>query len=604
MKFLKKISSFLHGELGFFLIISVLLLAISITPQIKRQLDTPRDRVFSGLEYYSDDYSIYVSNVFQGQRGNRWTLLDKHTSEPHQGTIIHDEYLLFGKLMHVFGIDAIASYHLFRYAMGFILLMVIYLFLNEIFPNNNDQRPTSNVQRLKRKLSFFLITFSTGFIIINQTPKGIGFDFHLNWLTELDVFYRFVALPHYLIGNIFFLGALINLLRLLKSNSQKVLKIKNLKFKININVIYGALCSLGLALIHPVALVSLMALLGVFLLFINIIKIVSRPIILNSKFLIQILFSKENIYFFILLFTTLPVMLWYKYLMTIPPWNHMAAWEGVTQYFVPLKEFAMAIGPTFYIGIVGIFAMLMKIQNSKFKILNSTLLLLSWPLSFFLLVYFSYPFLGISQVRFMQVFFFIPFAILSAEGIIFIASLVSKTLRIIFSFSLNHLKFLANSSLKNWFIGIFIIFILVNALPNYYYSLEMKYRFFTDFSPLIYPYKDTVKGYYWLRDNTDPESVVLAAFLSNTQIPYFSNNTVYVGHLWATLNRAQKEPLANKFLSNKMEEKEAWDFFRNGRIGYYFHGWQETGYGVDPNRYTFLKPVYNNPMVTIYKANY
>ena len=164
IQFPKKISDFLKTELFFFLFISILLLGISISTQIKRQLDTPDGRVFSGLEFYSDDYSIYISNIFQGQRG-RWTLLDKHTSEPHAGTIIHDEYLLWGKYASLFQVDPITSYHLARYTFGFILLGMVYLFLKEIFSNSSsvDHKPSS---ASLRKLAFFLITFATGFVII------------------------------------------------------------------------------------------------------------------------------------------------------------------------------------------------------------------------------------------------------------------------------------------------------------------------------------------------------------------------------------------------------------------------------------------------------
>jgi hypothetical protein len=243
MSFLKRLAFFFSTELGFFVVLASLLLGLSISPQIKRQLDTPSDRIFSGLEFYSDDYSIYVSNIFQGMRG-RWTLLDKHTSEPHQGTIIHNEYLLWGKLIGLFGFDAITAYHLARYTFGLILLIIVYLFIKEIFPlhqTGSDLSPKSQRTTIaKRKLAFFLVCFSAGFVIINRSASGISFDFHINWMTELDVFYRFVALPHYLLGNIFFLSSLINFLRVAHSKY---------------NLFFGSLSAFLLALVHPVALV-------------------------------------------------------------------------------------------------------------------------------------------------------------------------------------------------------------------------------------------------------------------------------------------------------------------------------------------------------------
>ena len=535
----KRLKLFFKTDLAYFLTISLLLLGISISPQIKRQLDTPKDLVFSGLEFYSDDYSIYVSNVFQGMRG-RWTLLDKHTTEPHPGTIIHDEYLLWGKFTSFFHVDQITSYHLFRYTMGFILLIMVWMFLGEVSSKN-------------RRLAFFLITFST----------GIGS--HMPWLTEMDVFYRFVALPHYLLGNIFFLGALINFIKYTRK------PITN-NF-ITSNLVFGSLCSLMLALIHPVSLVSLMALFGIYLLFHSIFLYICHPeFISGSKWMLKQV-QHDIVYFICSLTISFPIILYYKYLMTIPPWNHMAAWEGVTQYYVPLKEFALAIGPTFFLGLLGLLVLLRK-NYSTF------LLIFSWILSFFLLIYFSYPYLHISQVRFMQVFIFIPFGVLAAEGIKIVSSRATRRIGG----------------------GVAILLILINAVPYYNQSLKSKYNFFTDFSPLVYPDKGTVAGYNWLRDNTNPENAVLAGFLAGTQIPYFSNNTVYVGHLWATLNRETKNQIQDRFLKNEMTVDEAGKFFKDNRIKYFFDGWQEASYGINTAKYPFLKPVFQNPSVTIFKA--
>lgn len=562
-----KVKHFLSSEFGFFVIITTLLMSISLAPTVKRYLTTPPDRVFDGLEYYSDDYSIYVANILQGQKG-RWTLLDKHTTEPHQGTIIHDEYLLWGKFTGFFHIDQIKSYHLARLTFGIILLGMIYLLLKEVFSDKN-----------RRKLAFFLITFSTGFPIFLRTVNPDALSFlgwqvkeHMDWLTEMDVFFRFVALPHYLLGNIFFVGALVCFLRYLKSNSQYL--------------IFGAFCALMLALIHPVALVSLIALLSLYLLFSTIIKLVSLP-----KFYFRF---KEYLFFIACLVASLPIMLYYRYLFTVPPWNHMAAWEGVTQYFVPLSEFAGAIGPTFYLGIIGFFAMLYRcVIPSEARNLTQNgmtrkgLVLFSWILSFFLLVYFSYPFLKISQVRFMQVFIFIPFGILATEGVLFLAHLVMLSLR-------------GLAMTEKGILACFILSIALISLPVYYVSFLSKWYSYDSYSEVAYPYSKIYDGYQWLAKNTNPEDAVLTAFLAGTQIPYMSGNTVYVGHLWATLNRVEKEKLLYKFLGNKMGVEEAKNFFQNGHIKYFFDDYQAASYGINPQSYPFLKPVFKNEMVTIY----
>lgn len=530
---------------------SLLLLTLSMAQIIYRYKITPPDRVYLGQhEFYTDDYSIYVSNIFQGQLG-RWTLLDKHTSEAHVGTIIHDEYLLWGKLTSLFKIGPIISYHLFRFSMGFILLLVIYKFLKILFPNNSPLR----------LLSFLFILFSFGFPKITQSASGTTVKQFMDWYKEFDVFSRFVALPHYLLGNTLFI---LNVILFFKFSNSKFL---NSKF-----LILNSATAVLAALIHPIAAVSLCAYYAVFIFL---------------SFFLHLFYKNYNnykyylIYFFVTVLSTLPVILYYKQLMSIPPWNHMAAWEGVSQYHIPITDFIGALGPNFFLAPIGLLFMLKDSISKKFANQNFfeiTLFLFSWIFTFFLLIYFSYPILHISEVRFMQVFIFIPFAILSAYAIYSLSRLIN-------------IKFIA--------IIIFIIFMIY--LPLYISSFKDKLFYHPLSSTLVFPYLDWMKGIYYLRDNTPKSAVVLAAYQAATTIPFVSGNTVYTGHLWATLDRSRKEPLRDKFLRNIMTEKEAYDFFSNEKIDYYFHGFQEAGMGIYPQNYKFLKPVFSNSRVIIYK---
>lgn len=207
----------------------------------------------------------------------------------------------------------------------------------------------------------------------------------------------------------------------------------------------------------------------------------------------------------------------------------------------------------------------------------------SWILSYFLLIWFSYPFLHISQIRFTQVFIFIPFGILAAEGIVFLVKLFK-------SHALIPLTLL-------------VLLVLLNALPVYYVSFLSKWYSYDNFNEIAYPFKKIVDGYSWLAKNTSPNDHVLTAFLAGTQIPYLSGNTVFVGHLWATLNRLEKEKLEYRFLENKMSEKEAKNFFASNQIKYFFDDYQAASYGIQPQNYSFLKPVFRNGMVTIYQSS-
>lgn len=535
----------LEKPLLFFL--GFILLSLCMVQIVYRYKTVAPDREYLGYhEFYTDDYSIYLSNIYQGQYG-RWTLLDKHTSEPHKGTIIHNEYLLWGKFTNLFKLDPIISYHLFRFSMGAVLLLVIYLFLKSLFPANCGIRI----------LSFLFILFSFGFPKISQSASGTTIDQYMQWLTELDVFARFVALPHYLLGNIFFLLNVIVFFKISVSG----INIHKSSFII--------LTSVLMALIHPVSVVSLSAYYAIF---------IFLAFFINPLFYLKNLRNLRDLMlpFIITVISAAPILLYYKYLMTIPPWNHMAAWEGVTKYNIPLKDYVGAIGPNFLLAPIGL---AFAIRSWKIRY---WLFLLSWILGFFLLVFFSYPFLHISEIRLMQSFIFIPFAILGANAVYSISKLVSK----------KHFVLV---------IGIFCLILFAISSPLYINSFKHKLFYYPGNSMLAFPPKEWLKSLYWLRDNTPKNSVVLCAYQAGTAIPFVSGNTVYTGHVWATLDRERKETLRDKFTTNKMTEKEAYDFFKKEKIDYFFNGYQEASMGFNPEKYRFLKPVFSSGMATVYQ---
>lgn len=562
---MRKLFQFFGREKVFVALLAVIILSIQMSSYVYRSFSTPPDRVFAGTQFYSDDYSIYVNNMLQGIQG-RWTLVDRHTSEPHKGTLIHIEYLLWGKLMGFLGIGQVGAYHAARLVFGAGFIAAIYFFIRQIFADSK-----------KRKLAFFLALFAGGFPIISQTDAGLVITRHLDWLTEIDPTIRNTVLPHYLLGAIFILTSLSLLLKSGILNPGKGYSPKQ----------FGAAIAAGLALgfVHPVGLVTLLLLLAIYVLFSTVLSLATK---LGKNYPLSIInfqFLKIPLLLLLFFLATAPVLFYFKYLMSLPPWNHMPAWEGVTQYNLPLSTYIGAIGPIFFLAPIGLAAMLS--QASKKGKFVKPLLLLSWPLAFFSLIYFSYPFLGISQVRFMQPPFYLPFAVLAATGIVALASWLNRLLR---------LK-------KDIFIYPLTALVILISVPTYVQSHQGRMRMFADFSPIIYPAKDWYAGIKWLAENTHPDEVVLGAYVAGNLIPPLGGNNVYTGHQWATINREEKEARQAKFFRGKMSPEEARQFFKEGRIRYLFWGFQEASYGGDPRLYPFLTPVFSTPAVTIFAVN-
>jgi len=207
---MKRLKILLQSETFFFISLSIIIIIAGTIATPYRLLIAKPETIYDGTEFYSDDYSIYAGDIMQGQKG-RWTVIDKHTTEPHSGTLIHEEYLLWGKFTNLFGINNLLAYQLSRIVFGFLLLFTLYSFLRLILPKN------------MRLLAFFLILFSAGFPIITKSPEGNTIiRNHMEWFTEIDVFQRFTVLMHYLLGNMFFILSLIFMIKVFLDKKVKL----------------------------------------------------------------------------------------------------------------------------------------------------------------------------------------------------------------------------------------------------------------------------------------------------------------------------------------------------------------------------------------------
>ncbi|MCL5676096.1 MAG: hypothetical protein M1120_03145, partial [Patescibacteria group bacterium] len=241
-------------------------------------------------------------------------------------------------------------------------------------------------------LSFFLAFFAGGFPhIISLNPLQI--EPYLPWWTETFVLTRSTILPHYLMGNIFFLLILI---LFLKFSSQKRVSLKSYV----LYLISGFL----LAFVHPIDFLILICSLGLFVVLQIFLGYCSRlkaenyrlDFSLRSKNIIvaSIISTKYQILLLLLIFISgfLPA-LYYRYALSLPFWRFILAHGTTTAYNIPLFELGMALGPVFFLGIGGIivyfFAIktkiqsptpMSKIQNPISKNKNAGLEIGHWPL--------------------------------------------------------------------------------------------------------------------------------------------------------------------------------------------------------------------------------
>jgi hypothetical protein len=586
------------SELTIVIVIIIGTILLNITPFIYRTINTPPGKSFTGAQFYTLDYNIYLGHFKEGANGI-WLVHDKHTSEPQKGFLLRREYILWGFLTgKLLGFPIVLVYHSSRIVGGIAVLLLFYILLKQLFPDKKEESQTIYFPNAKHKrlLGLLLGTVVAGFpkYYIDQNTGKQVIDLFLFWFTESDASARYAPLFHYLIGYGILLAIFILFIKFVK---------KEVSFRKSflIAVILGLLAPL----IHPATFITIYLSFAIYL--------TIRFLITALKSIFKGLRKKELRDFFMecrwiigFVLVTLPIVPFLNSQVNTFPWNEIAKWDKATQTPIEFTEYIFAIGPTFFLGILGVILLTIQqlirfFKNSENKEIGlqnkSFLLLLSFPSATFLLVFFLWPYLlDINRVRFMQVPIFIPFAIFSVVTIEKIINVISIPIQKVMKG--NHVYQIKFSG----FMTILCILIYI-TFPAYRHGIIRDVNMFPVGDMLIYPDKKWVDAMNWLNQNTRHDSVVLASFHASGLIPGLAGNTSYSGHPWSTVNYPQKETLLNKFFRNLMTNQEATQFLKEGNIQYIFFGYQEKSLGLKPENYPFLQKIFDNQSVQIYKIN-
>jgi len=347
-----------------YLIVIVVLVAITLNLStfFYRSLTTPKDRVFAGTQFYSDDYAVYVSYIKQGQEG-RWTTVDKFTSELHPSSLIHEEYLLWGKLTGFLGIQPVLAYHLSRLIFGLVFLVFIYLLLLKVFRKREES--------IVRITCFLLICFAAGFLDKSGQP-------YLGWLTEMDISQKFGSLFHYLLGFICLLG----IFRfILNDDEHGLTRIEGL-----------VLFFLGflMAFVLPSGSIVAVTTLTIFILLSGQRKKLILPII-------------------VIVAASIPAFVYDQLIFNVSPWSHILAWERINRGPFTFIQYLLALGSTAFLAPLGLLAWR---QHSRL-----VAFLVSWIIAVFGWAFVFGDFLKLNPTRFLQNPVYIPLAIMTVLGL-------------------------------------------------------------------------------------------------------------------------------------------------------------------------------------------
>ncbi|KKW09643.1 MAG: hypothetical protein UY48_C0056G0003 [Candidatus Gottesmanbacteria bacterium GW2011_GWB1_49_7] len=217
----------------------------SLTPafyEISRQNDLHKDRYFELVHNFYTDYNFYLSRIRQGREG-AWTVREKYTSEPHEGSYIQILYVLMGKVSAWIGVPWPRSgdtYHVARVVLAFTLLAMIAYAAKTAF------------DRLRERMIAFLLAVTAASWPILVLHKGEWrFGGYMPWWSLMDSLQRITFVPHMLAGQ-----ALIVFL-LLAMSSETTMRRPG-------NWVFLGILAFVLGIIFPPGLMFVFAVMGVY----------------------------------------------------------------------------------------------------------------------------------------------------------------------------------------------------------------------------------------------------------------------------------------------------------------------------------------------------
>ncbi|MBI3954799.1 hypothetical protein HY338_00015, partial [Candidatus Gottesmanbacteria bacterium] len=177
-------------------LIIIVFLFISFYPTIfelskSKSLGDPNREFILEHNFYWPDYNLYLSKIRQGTEG-RLTALERFTSEPHQGSLIQEFYVVLGLFGKVLGLSPNSAYQLGRIILSPLLLIMIY-FLTKVY-----------FKKFSWQVLAFLIILSSGSFprLFMENNGAFQVGRFMEWWSNIDAVQRITFIPHILFGQV------------------------------------------------------------------------------------------------------------------------------------------------------------------------------------------------------------------------------------------------------------------------------------------------------------------------------------------------------------------------------------------------------------------
>ena len=542
---------------------AVFLLA-SVYPTIyeyTRMRDLPENRSFELVHNYITDYNFYLSRIREGWDG-RWTAVERYTSEPHQGSLIQEFYVLLGRLVRPVAnpdVAVPASYHASRIVFGLFTLVVIASIASALF-----SAPFWAV------LACSLAVTASGWPKFVPVEDSIRIGGYMPWWTVLDGLQRITFLPHILLGQMCMMYLIV------AGGTVSTLQ------KHRTWILGGVALLLGL--VFPPALVFVLFVYGVMMVWEYMTKKNTTVLSwMKSSVLPRVIIGG----------IAFPSLLYFSYLFGFYPWKRLVEFDIIHPLPFSYGAYLQTIGPIFLTGIIGVILVIKQKATQWYP-------MVAWVVSnFMLILFFQYVPLQ-HPLRFTEMAVHVPLGLLTAYAAYSVVTITKK-------------KRLSP------YIGITALVIPFLLLVLGVSTMHSSWLWQKDFvdqkvaagwpeiamnNYIVYPAKGFIEAITFIDASLPSDAIILSDMVAGNYIVARTGRTVFVGHD-NTVRREEKESQTKAFFSGKMDPKSAYQFVKTERISYVFFGPQEKEAGgvvALGDVYPFLQSVYGTYTATIYQV--
>lgn len=510
------------------LLLSIAVALLTLVPYwLASHLIQPGE-VFSGFLLNPTDGFSYLAKMQQGREG-WWTFVLPYAADPGARVFLFTYHVLLGHIAGWIDVSNLAIYHAARLFTSILMFYSAYFLYKCILPTRR------------------LVWFAFALTAIGSGLGWLGALFGIMstdlWVPEAIPFLTAYTNAHFPL-----VAALMLIVARMFIDHELGRFLRNL---------VSLLCGLMLAMIQPIAVVSILVIFACWLLVeIYVSWRVSGR--LDDE-------ENKNSWLTLLMFLigSIPVLLYEIFLTQSHPaitiWNQQNLTPSPAIY-----EVLIGFGILLVLAVMG--AVAYRLHNSC-----KGRLLITWVVLSAILIYIPYPL----QRRFLMGFFF-PLACLAAYGI---QALLSRGI-----------------SFKALVAAVFIL-----AIPSNLFVVAAGLSSVQKSEELLVLTESEEQAYEWMADNLPEGSLLLIGPRGGNRLPAYSNLRVLYGHPFETPLADQQLETIKGLYSQDLPEASALEQVKRIGIDYIFVGPEESEF-ADPGWLQSYSIVYEDSGISIYKV--